>query len=401
MERTAILLALLVGLSATAVSVPVAAGDAAAGQVDGCEYPFEATDATNTEVTVSSDPQRVVTMAPSAAQTVWEIGGRDEVVGVSQYATYLDGAAELANVSAPGFGSYNVERIVELEPDVVLAPNVIPTASVERIRSAGVTVFKMAPATSIADVREKTALIGRLTGNCEGAADANAWMDANLQAVSEAVGDRSAPRALNMLSGGFTTGSGTFIHDMITSAGAENVAAEAGIAGYREISQEVVVERDPQYLLVGSSGSPYPDQEPYASTTAVREGNVVSLAGLRTGQPAPRTVVYAVRNLTESFHGEAYGPSQYVSREAATTTPTPTVTATPTETVTPTEAATPTETTAVDADPTGETVTATMQATGPDGTTTDSGGQGMPGFGPLLALVALAAGILVLSRRRA
>jgi iron complex transport system substrate-binding protein len=343
-------------------------------------------------------------MAPSAAQTMWEIGGQDEVVGVSQYATYLDGAGELANVSAPGFGTYNVERIVELEPDVVLAPNVIPNQSVQRIRSAGITVFKMGPATSIADVREKTTLIGRLTGNCEGAADANAWMDANLQAASDAVGDRTTPRALYMLSGGFTTGSGTFIHDMITAAGARNVAAESGIAGYAEISEEVVLDRDPQYLLVGSSQSPYPDQEPYASTTAVQEGNVVSLAGLRTGQAAPRTIVYTVRNLTEEFHGDAFGPSQYVSREAATTpTETPTVSPTPTDTVTetPTETPDPTPTeTVTDTETVDGTVSATMQATGPDETTTDGGGQGLPGFGPVLALAALAAGILVLSRRR-
>lgn len=368
MERRAILLAAVVVLSAVVAAAPTAAapGDGATGGTDGCEYPFEATDATGTEVSIPEDPETVVTLAPSAAQTMWEIGGKDEVVGVSQYATYLDGAGELANISAPGFGKYNYERIVSLQPDVVLAPNVIPEQSVQTLRDSGVTVFKMAKATSIADVREKTTLIGRLTGHCEGAARANAWMDANLDAVETAVGDDSNPSALYMLSGGFSTGNETFIHEMITTAGASNLAADAGLTGYKKISQEVVVSRDPEFLLVGGPNSPYPDQEPYASTTAVQEGNVVSLEGLRTGQPAPRTVVYAVRNLTEQFHPDAFGPQQYVSREAAgsddpTTTPDPT-----TETTTP----------------------------------GNSGGQGMPGFGPAVAVLALAIGLLGLSRRR-
>lgn len=345
-------------------------------------YPVEVEDATGETVTISEDPDRVVTLAPSAAQTMWELDAQDEVVGVSQLALYLEGAEEKANVSAPGFGKYNAERIVELDPDVVLAPNVIPTQEVNRLRDAGLTVYKFGPATSIDDVREKTLLTGALVGHCRDARDAVAWMDANLEAADEAVGDRVTPRVL-YVSFGFTAGSETFIDDEISAAGGTNIVAEAGVSGFGEVNPELVALGDPQWLVLTSQFSTIPEQSPYDSTTAVEEGNVVVINPNWLNQPAPRSVVFAVRNMTEAFHGEVYGPEDYVPRSAVEETPTATSEPTTTD-ETPT--ATPTQTTD------GGAPTAT-----PTATETESEAQ--PGFGVVLAAVALVAALVVLRRR--
>ena len=99
--------------AATAQDGPVDATTADAGAADAdslartqadCGYPYSAEDATGTEVTLEERPERITTLNPSAAQTMWEIGGEDQVVGVTQYASYLEGADERTNVSAAASG---------------------------------------------------------------------------------------------------------------------------------------------------------------------------------------------------------------------------------------------------------------------------------------------------------
>jgi len=336
-------------------------------------YPLEVEDNTSTTVTIEEAPETVVTLGPSAAQTVWELGADDKVVGVTQFAAYLEGASEKTNVSTSQFAVYDAEAIVAADPDVVLAPNIVFESEVTRLREAGLTVYKFDPATSIEDIQRKTLLTGALVDDCEAARETNRWVSENLDAASEAVGDREPVRAL-YLSFGQTTGGDTFTHSMIEASGATNVVSEAGQTGYVfPVNQELVAEEDPEWLVV----TPGTDVEraPYNQTTAGEEGNVVVVSSNWLNQPAPRSVVFAVRNMTEAFHGDAYGPENYVSRSEATRTPTPTSTTT---------TGTTTDTTA------DETTAAT---TGPDD------GQSQPGLGAVVAVVALL-GALALLRRR-
>ncbi|WP_117591944.1 PGF-CTERM-anchored ABC transporter substrate-binding protein [Haloprofundus halophilus] len=318
---SAILTALVVlSLVAPAAAAPVTGVESAgahqnvspAVQAD-CAFPFTATDATGTEVTVEQRPERVTTLNPSAAQTMWEIGGEEQVVGVSQFASYLDGAEDRTNVSASGFGVNN-EKVVGTNPDLVLAPNATPVETVESLRNSGLTVFHMSEATTVGDVREKTTLVGQLTGNCEGAAEANAWMTQNVDAAENATADTERPSVLYPLGGGYVAGGDTFISAMINASGGSNVAAERGLSGYPQVSDEVVVEANPEILLVQTEadGQRYVTTEPYASTAAGEDERYVVVEQNYLNQPAPRSVVYAVQNMTEGFHPDA--DAAFVSR---------------------------------------------------------------------------------------
>ncbi|MFC7071159.1 PGF-CTERM-anchored ABC transporter substrate-binding protein [Halobaculum lipolyticum] len=324
------------GTTATAtvtdVRPAVSAGAATAERTQpACGFPLTATDATGTDVTLDERPERITTLNPSAAQTMWEIGGREQVVGLSQFALYLDGADSRTNVSAAGFG-VSVEKVVGTSPDLVLAPNASSAETVAALRDAGVTVYHFRESTTIEDVAEKTTRTGRLTGNCAGAAEANAWMTANVETARETTADAEAVRVLYPLGGGYIAGSGTFIAAMIETAGGANVAAERDLAGYPQINDEVVLELAPEYLVVTDYSSYLLEQEPYASTPAVENNKVVAVNRNWMNQPAPRSVVTGVRTLTEGFHPDAAADAEFETRAeavAAMETSTPTTTEVP------------------------------------------------------------------------
>lgn len=357
--------AVLIAVAVVTAMAPGATAGAAtsAGTAQTCDFPVTYTDASGTDVTIEEKPDTIVTLAPSAAQTVKEVGAWDRVVGVSQHASYLDGADQKTNISGEGMTFVNVEVVVGLQPDLVLAPDVLPADTVEQLRDAGLTVYWFEEPKTVDDIISQTQLTGELVGACDGAAETVESMTAELDVVERAVEDEDQPRVLYAFFG-FTAGEGTIIDQMIEEAGGTNVAAEAGIEGFQAISDEVVADQDPEWLILNSDQPTPPASEAYQGTTAVEQGQVLVIDTHKLNQPAPRSVD-AVAQMAETFHPEAY-------EQAEQWTPTETPTTTPAQTDTPVVNETPTST--------------------PED-------EGAPGFGVVVALVAVLAGALLATRR--
>ena len=286
------------GPTAGAQPAVAATGGAGVGpaQTDGaCGFPVERTDVTGETVRLEERPERITTLNPSAAQTLWELGEQDRVVGVSQFASYLDGADERANVSAD-FGA-SVERVVDTDPDLVLAPN-SSADDVAPLREQGLTVYHFSAATSLEDIAEKTETIGRLVGACDAADETNAEMNEAVAAAEERTADVDRPSALYPLGGGFVAGNNTFIDAIMTVSGTANAAAEYG--PYPQLSDEVILETDPELVLVTDSEATILDSEPYASTTAGVEDNYVVMNANYLNQPAPRSVIESTTTLSNA-----------------------------------------------------------------------------------------------------
>jgi len=326
--RTALLVGVVLLATVAAGAGPaLAAGPdvthVASAQTDDCTFPVTTTDATGTEVTIAEEPETVVTLGPSAAQTMWEIGAKETVVGVSKYADYLEGAEDRPNVSGAGRSFVVTEKVVELDPDLVLAPNVITNDTVEKLRSAGLTVYRFEGAKSLSDVEKKVLLTGQLTGTCDGADQRVTEMNESLSTVEAAVDGTDRPRVLYYMGGGYTAGEGTFIDAIIETAGGTNVAAEAGIEGWRQINEEVVVSQNPEWILKSSDIASIPQTAAYNGTAAVQNDQILVLNADYVSQPAPRTV-QVVERLASSFHPDAYA----AANTTATTTEPPATTTT-------------------------------------------------------------------------
>ncbi|WP_248897157.1 PGF-CTERM-anchored ABC transporter substrate-binding protein [Haloplanus halobius] len=330
----ALVLVLVGSVAPVAGSTPAATGTTPATtdatRSADCSFPVTRTDATGTAVTLSTPPERIATLNPSAAQTLWEIGAQNRVVGVSEFARYLDGAEDRTVVNTAS-GGIRTERLIALDTDLVIAPGTISPDTVSTLRDQGLTVFALESPATIGGVAEQTTLLGRLTGSCAGAAETNAWMHANVEAVREAVAGEPRPTALYVFSDGWTVGTETFISDVMTTAGTRNVVGDA-VSGYARVSPEVVRERDPDWIVYNDRDG-IPDTAAYRETTAVQENQTVEVGVNYLNQPAPRSIVRALRTVAMAVHPDAVGESSYVPRSSAeppvatTTGDTPTATA--------------------------------------------------------------------------
>lgn len=307
MKRLSVLL--IATLVVTAIAAPAMAGGVVATSTQAeptCEYPVSVTDATGETVTLEEPPERIVALNPSDANTVFEIGADDRLVGmpVGDGTARLDAEGQTDITEDDGF-TVDSETVVGLEPDVVLAGNVTSEEQIEQLRDAGLTVYHFSEATSLEDVAENVAIAGTLSGECDGATETITWMDQRLDILESAVADVDHPKVYYMMGGGFTAGEGTFQHGAMTAAGLDNVATAADIEGWGIISDEVVVDEDPDWIL-RTDGQFQPEiPESLEDTTAVQNEQFVTVDANDFSQPAPR-IVFAMESLIETVHPDAY-----------------------------------------------------------------------------------------------
>ena len=352
------------------------AADVASAQPE-CEYPLEVTDATGETVVIEEEPEEVVVTAPSAAQHLWDIGAREKVTGmpVNFFTSYLEGSEERTNVVGEQ-GAVVQETIVDLDPDLVLAPNVTAQENIQGLREAGLTVYHYPLATDLENVQELVRQSGQLVGECEGANEVVTDMQETIETIENAVADQDEPTVFYNLGFPFTAGSNTVEHDIITTAGGENLAADAD-SGYFQISEEVLAAEDPEWIII-LAGTELPDVAGIQESTAVQEDQIVEVNANFLNQHGPRTTI-PLEQFAEAFHPEA------IAEARATPTPTPTVT--------------PTETPADDVTPTPTETMADETPTDVEATETPSDGDDGAGFAIGAALAAIAA-LAVVGRRR-
>jgi iron complex transport system substrate-binding protein len=225
------------------------------GQVEG-ERLTTFTDDLGREVTIEKEPQRIVSIAPACTEILFALGLGDEVVGVTEYCDYPQEA--LAKPKIGTFTTPNVEAILALSPDLVLATGGVQTEVLDRMTELGLTVYAVNPKTF--DQTVATILkVGDLTGTSAQAGDIVADMNQRANNIARRLNEmenqgRSRPRVFYEIfyeNSVWTAGSDSIISDLIRLAGGENIG-DADASDYYEFSVERLISENPQVYLVGS-----------------------------------------------------------------------------------------------------------------------------------------------------
>jgi iron complex transport system substrate-binding protein len=201
-------------------------------------------------VTVKKNPQRIISLSPAHTEILFALGLGSRIVGVTDYSDYPPEAASKQNVGS--YDAPNIEQIVALEPDLVLATEE-HKAETEALEKRGITVVALNPGT-VSEVLQTITLIGQITGQDKEAATLVASMQQRIDAVTAKTKSLSAaqkPRVFVVIWHDpiWTVGSGTFHDELITMAGGVNIAHD--LSGYTDISLENVIIGNPQVIIAG------------------------------------------------------------------------------------------------------------------------------------------------------
>ena len=269
------------------------------------------TDMTGREITLDAPATRIVALTASDCEILYALGAGDTLVGRGEYCDYPEDVQDVPSVQS-GYET-NIEQIIALEPQVVLMATMAQTTEqVEALEAAGVRVV-VSDAQDIAGVYTAIELIGAVTGKNEEAAALVAGMKDSFAAIAaEAKGDGSKTVYFEVSPleyGLWTAGKGTFMDELAQMVGLKNAFED--VEGWAAISEEQVLERDPDYIVTismyyGEGPTPVEEimgREGWQELKAVKNGAVFNADSNEISRPGPR-LVDAAQALYDFVTGE-------------------------------------------------------------------------------------------------
>ena len=243
-------------------------------------------------VAINGTPQRIISLAPSITETLFALGLGDRVVGVTDWCDYPPEALEKEKVG--GYTTPDIEKIVALNPDLILVAHGTPMEVINTLVGLGLTVFGI-KTTDLDDLLNDIRRIGEITDKELEAQALTSEMASKIKAIADATSElEQRPRVFYIVWGGegsalWTAGSGTFIHELIEKGGGVNICQN--ITGYATISIEEVVARDPEIIITSEWSYEWAmNATELASTNASQTGRIYTVDDDLVQRPGPRLV---------------------------------------------------------------------------------------------------------------
>ncbi|MBV2216705.1 MAG: ABC transporter substrate-binding protein [Diaphorobacter sp.] len=207
---------------------------------------LQVTDDRGAVVTFDRAPQRIVSLLPSLAETVCELGHCQRLVGVDRYTNWPESVKALPRVG--GGLDPNIEQIVALRPDVVLMAT--SSRAGDRLRALGVKVVALEPKTH-ADVQRVMLKIGQLL-EVQDAQRIWRAIDAAVMAAAQSLpaGVRGTRVYFEVNPGPYAAGESSFIGETLTRLGVKNIVP-ASLGPFPKLNPEYIVRANPDLIMVG------------------------------------------------------------------------------------------------------------------------------------------------------
>jgi iron complex transport system substrate-binding protein len=258
-------------------------------------FPVTVEGASGKAVTITSKPERIVSLSPTATEMVYAIGAGDQVEAVDDQSNF---PPQAPRTKLSGFQP-NVEAIAGYRPDLVVLSNdeqdVI--AGLDRL---SIPTLLLPAAQKLDDTYGQIEMLGKATGHPSEAMATVTKMKADIDAIVAAVPQRAAPLTYyhELDDTLFTVTSHTFIGQIYSLVGLKNIADKADKegSGYPQLSPEYLVKADPDMIFLGDtkccgqSAQTLAKRSGFANLTALKNGAVIPLDDDIASRWGPRVV---------------------------------------------------------------------------------------------------------------
>lgn len=260
------------------------------------------TDDIGRRIEIPKRPERIISLAPSITETLFYLNLGDRVIGVTDFCNYPEEASKKTSIG--WLVSPDIERIISLKPDLVLATEEGNRRTVvDTLERVNISVYVLNPH-SIEDVLKEIISIGKITGEEVPARKKAQDLTYRIETIRNKVGGSRKVRTLYLASAEpmISVGPGSFIYDIIEISGGENVISHSKVR-YPRIEMEEIIRRNPEVIitlpeLVDTVRS---WNGKWDGISAVRYNRIYSIDPDIISRPGPR-VVEALEQVYRDIH---------------------------------------------------------------------------------------------------
>jgi iron complex transport system substrate-binding protein len=256
------------------------------------------------DVIVAGAARRVASLNPATTELVATIVGAERLVGRTRWDLY---PASVLTVPDLGDGMRpNIESVLAAQPDLVLLyASAENRTARDAFRRAGIATLSVR-IDAIADFARAMDLLGVVLGAPEAAAAARDSVLASVESARQRARGRAAPSVVWPLWDAplMVVGAGSFLHELLTVAGATNSFADLD-APSPTVTFEELVRRDPDVILTGPTRAvSLRTDARWRTLRAVRDDRILVYDTLRVGRPGIR-LGEAAHHVVDLLHGVA------------------------------------------------------------------------------------------------
>ena len=272
------------------------------------------TDGLNRTVTLHGPAKRIVSLAPSNTELLYEVGAGAQVVGRDDFSDFPAEAKALPSVGG-SMGNYNLEAIAALKPDLVLAAGINTPEDVKSLEDQGLTVFYLNNPKHLVDLYQNLQTVGTLTGKTKQAATLVQSLQRRIQALIDKLPtitthykvyyelDATDPTKP------FTAGPGSYINIILETAVDHHIGSVL-LSPYASISSEEVIKQNPDFILLGDAAfgvtvESVLQRPGWSAINAVKNKHVFVFDDNIVNRPTAR-IVDAIEMLAKMLHPDVF-----------------------------------------------------------------------------------------------
>ncbi len=215
-------------------------------------YPMTIVDNSGAKVIIDKEPSKIVSLSPVTTEIVAAVGGLDKLIGRTSYDDYPTSVEKIDVIG--DLMTVNLEKIVELSPDLVIGSAFLDQGVRDQLENAGIKVVTIYTEDSFDGTYKDIKSIGDILNHSAEADKVISEMKTKVTAIKNKVAKAKTTPSVYLTvgfgaGGEFTATGDTFISQMIEMAGGENIASDGKQWSF---SLEKIVERNPEILIYSS-----------------------------------------------------------------------------------------------------------------------------------------------------
>lgn len=260
------------------------------------------TDTRDREVVIDTEPNRIISLAPGITETIFSLESEDKLIGRTDYCDYPD-TKHITSIGT--LWTPSIERIVELNPDLIIASTHFSRELLKKLEQLQLNVVIIDDQKSFEGVFNNILTVATLLNRTDLGQELISNMRERVSKVVERISNKPKPSVYYVISygesGDYTAGGDTFISDLIELAGGENIAKDNRGWAY---SIEKILERDPDLIICSKYGnviSGLKKSSGYSALSAVLNGNIYEIDNNLIDRHGPR-LIEGLEKLSEIFH---------------------------------------------------------------------------------------------------
>ena len=278
-------------------------------------FALPTTDPSGASISIPENIDSIVVLAPSIAETVVALGLGDKIVGYDLNSVSIAGLP----ADVPTFDTVNpdVEQLVALAPDVLLVSSLSlydQEAPYQPLIDVGVCVICVPTSESIDGVKSDIAFLAAALSVPEAGQtlldELNAELD-ELAAIAATIPQEERRSVYFEISAApymYSTGGGTYLDEMISLIGAENILSSE--TGWVSVEGETVVAADPDVIFTNVNYLDDPiaeilGRDGWAGVAAVINQDVYYIDNMASSLPN-QNIVIALRQMAAALYPDYF-----------------------------------------------------------------------------------------------